>query len=117
MLKKMVCQTLIASLLAVSVQTAGAGMIGADRAVTPSTQADRALVLSVLNRADTATALQAQGVDPAQARERVAVMSDQEVRQLASDINSAPAGADVSVGGVLLVVAVAAVIWYFVFRR
>jgi len=117
MLRKMVCQTLIASLLAVSVQTAGAGMIGADRAVTASTQADRTLVLSVLDRADTSAALQAQGIDPAQARERVAVMSDQEVRQLASDINSAPAGADVSVGGVLLVVAVAAAVWYFVFRR
>ena len=117
MLRKMVCQTLIASLLGVSMQTAGAGMIGADRAVTASTQADRTLVLSVLDRADTSAALQAQGIDPAQARERVAVMSDQEVRQLASDINSAPAGADVSVGGVLLVVAVAAAVWYFVFRR
>lgn len=117
MLKKMICQTLIASLLAVSVQTAGAGMLGADRAVTASTQADRTLVLSVLNRADTVAALQSQGIDPAQARERVAIMSDQEVRQLASDINSAPAGADISVGGVLLVVAVAAAVWYFVFRR
>ena len=117
MLKKMICQTLIASMFAVSVQTAGAGMIGADRAVTASTEADRTLVLSVLSRADTVAALQAHGVDPAQARERVAVMSEQEVRQLASDINSAPAGADISVGGVLLVVAVAAAVWYFVFRR
>ena len=117
MLRKLVCQTLIASLLAVSVQTAGAGMIGADRAVTTAAQADRTLVLDVLNRADTVAALQAYGVDPAQARERVAVMSDQEVRQLAGDIQSAPAGADPSVGGVLLVVAVAAAVWYFVFRR
>jgi hypothetical protein len=117
MLKKVICQTMIASLLAVSMQTAGAGMIGADRAVTNSTQAERTLVLSVLNRADTVAALQAHGVDPAQARERVAVMSDQEVRELANDINSAPAGAAITFGGVLLVVAVAAAVWYFVFRR
>lgn len=117
MLKNVICQTLIASLFAVSVQTAGAGMIGAERAVTTSIQADRTLVLNVLDRADTVAALQAHGIDPAQARERVAVMSDQEVRQLASDINLAPAGADITIGGVLLVAAVAAAVWYFVFRR
>ena len=48
--KKAICHALIASMLALSVHSAGAGMIGADRAVP--VQADRALVLSVLDRAD-----------------------------------------------------------------
>jgi hypothetical protein len=113
--KKAICHALIASMLALSVHSAGAGMIGVDRAVP--VQADRELVLSVLDRAETVAQLQAQGIDPAAARERVAAMSDQEVQQLAADIQHAPAGADVSVAGVLLVVAIAAAIWYFVFRR
>jgi hypothetical protein len=91
-------------------------MIGADRAAAP-VEVDRTMVLSVLDRAETVAQLQAQGIDPAAARERVGAMSDQEVRQLAADIQTAPAGADISVGGILLVAAVAAAIWYFVFRR
>lgn len=114
--KKAICHALIASMLAFSVHSAGAGMIGADSAARPA-DADRTMVLAVLDRAETVAQLQAQGIDPAAARERVAAMSDHEVQQLASDIQSAPAGADISVGGVLLVAAVAAAIWYFVFRR
>lgn len=117
MSKKVICHGLIASMLALSVQTAGAGMIGADRTVPAQAQADRTLILGVLDRPDTVAQLQAHGVDPVSARERVAALSDHEVRQLASDIETAPAGADVSVGGILLVAAVAAAIWYFVFRR
>jgi len=60
-------------------------------------------------------ALEAMGVDPLQARDRVASMSDHEVQQLATDIRQAPAGAD---GGTLLAaIVIVAAIWYFVFRR
>lgn len=114
--KKIICHALIASMFAFSVHSAGAGMIGADQAV-PAATAERTLVLNVLDRAETTAQLQAQGIDPAAARDRVAAMSDQEVQQLAADMQTAPAGADVSVGGVLLVAAIAAAVWYFVFRR
>ncbi len=116
-MKKMTCRALVVSLLALSFQTANAGMIGADQAVTASTaQADRGMVLSYLSRAETATQLQAQGIDAEAARERVAAMTDQEVRAMAQDIQTAPAGA-LDSGGWLAVVLIAAAVWYFAFRK
>jgi hypothetical protein len=116
-MKKMTCHALVVSLLALSFQTASAGMIGADQAAAAgAAQTDRGMVLSVLNRAETAAQLQAQGIDPAMARERVASMTDQEVQTLAQDMQTAPAGA-LSSGGWLAVVLVAALIWYFAFRK
>jgi hypothetical protein len=114
-LKKLTCRGLIVSMLALSFQTAGAGMIGADQAAPSTAPTDRTTVLEVLARADTASRLQTLGVDPAAARDRVAAMSDQEVSQLASDIRTAPAGADG--GTVAAVIIIAAAIWYFAFRR
>ena len=115
MLKKMTCRALIVSMLALSFQGAGAAMIGADRAATESVAADRAVVLGVLERADTVAQLQAQGIDLAQARDRVAAMNDEEVSRLAADIPPAPAGA--AVGSLIVVAAIAAAVWYFFFRR
>ena len=93
-MKKMTCRALVVSLLALSFQTANAGMIGADQAAAAgAAQTDRGMVLSYLSRAETAAQLQAQGIDPAMARERVAAMTDQEVRTLAQDMQTAPAGA------------------------
>ena len=113
-MKKMTCKALVVSLLALSFQTAGAGMIGADQAA--AAQSDRGMVLSVLSRAETAAQLQSQGVDPQMARERVAAMTDQEVHALAQDMQSAPAGAMTS-GGWWAVVIIAALVWYFAYRR
>ncbi len=114
-LKKVTCRGLVVSMLALSFQTAGAGMIGAEQAAPGTAQTDRAMVLETLARADTSSQLEALGVDPRQARDRVAAMSDQEVTQLAGDIRQAPAGADG--GTVLAVLVIAAAIWYFAFRR
>ena len=113
MLRKLTCRALIVSLLALSAQTAGAGMIGAERATAPDSP--RARVLATLERSEVAAQLQVQGIDPADARQRVAALSDQEVAQLSTQIDSAPAGADAGV--VIAVVAIAAAVWYFVFRR
>jgi hypothetical protein len=116
-MKKMTCRALVVSVLALSFQTANAGLIGADQAAAANgAQSDRALVMSVLNRAETAAQLQAQGIDPALARERVAAMTDQEVQTLAQDIQTAPAGA-LSSAGWLAVILIAAAVWYFAFRR
>ena len=115
-MKKLTCRTLVVSLLALSLQTANAGMIGAEQAAAAGAPTERGMVMSVLARADTAAQLQAQGVDPSLARQRVAAMTDQEVHALAQDIQTAPAGA-MSTGGWVAVVVVAGLIWYFAFRK
>ncbi len=116
-MKKMTCRALVVSLLALSFQTANAGMIGADQAAAAgAAQTERGMVMSVLARADTAAQLQAQGIDPSMARARVAAMTDQEVHAMAQDMQTAPAGA-LSGGGWLAVVVVAGLIWYFAFRK
>lgn len=115
-LKKTTCRVLVASLLALSFQTANAGLIGADQAATGSTTPERAMVLSTLDRADVAAQLQAAGVDPLAARERVRSMTDQEVHALAQDMQTAPAGG-ISTWGWVAIVLVAALVWYYVVRR
>ena len=115
-IKKVTCGVLVASMLALPFQTATAGMIGAEQAAAQTAELDRSAVLSALSRAETAAQLQQYGVDPQAARERVAAMTDQEVHALAQDMHTAPAGA-VSTWGWVAIVAVAAAIWYFAFRR
>lgn len=116
-MKKTTCRVLVVSLLALSFQTARAGMIGADQAAAAqSAQSDRTVVMSVLNRAETTAQLQSMGVDPQAARERVAAMTDQEVHALAQDIQTAPAGAMSGWGWAAVVIVVAAV-WYFAYRK
>ena len=108
-----ICRLLIAMMIWMPYQIATAGMIGTDQVVTSTTQADRTAVLSFLTRADVANKLHSLGIDPSTANDRVAAMSDQEVQSLAGRINSLPAGADVSWGAVLLIILIAAAVWWF----
>lgn len=115
-LKKTTCRALVVSLLALSFQTANAGLIGADQAAAGSTSPERALVLGSLDRAEVVAQLQAAGVDPMAARERVKAMSDQEIHAMAQDIQAAPAGG-VSTWGWVAIVLVAALVWYYAVRK
>jgi len=85
-------------------------MIGTDQVVTSSSSADRGAVLSFINRTDVASQLQALGLDPANAKDRVAAMTGNELQSLAGRINSLPAGADS--GAVVLLLVIIAVIWW-----
>jgi hypothetical protein len=117
-MKKMTCRVLAVSLLALSFQTANAGMIGADQAqAAGAAQTERGMVMSVLDRGETIAQLQAQGIDPSAARARVAAMTDQEVHALTQDMQTAPAGASLHAGGWLAVAVVAGLIWYFAYRK
>lgn len=117
-MKKMTCRALVVSLLALSFQTANAGLIGAEHAA-PASQAstERGMVLAALDRAEVAGQLHAAGVDPQAARDRVAAMSDQEVRTMMQDMQTAPAGAGLDTGGWIAVLLVAGLVWYFAFRK
>jgi hypothetical protein len=86
---------LIASLLIVSLSGIGlplpaqAGMLGTD-AVLASTE--RARIFTMLDRQDVTQQLQAYGVDPADVRQRVAALTDEEAAQLARHMDTLPAG-------------------------
>jgi hypothetical protein len=114
-LKKSTCRVLVVSLLALSFQTANAGLIGADQAAG-SGSPERTMLLSTLDRADVVSQLQAAGVDPRAARERIQSMTDQEVHAMAQDMQTAPAGG-LNTWGWVAVVLVAALVWYYVIRR
>jgi hypothetical protein len=92
-------------------QMAQAGMIGTDQVVQTS-QSDRGAVLSFLGRGDVAGQLQAFGLDASTAKDRVAAMTDEEVRYLAGRISSEPAGATSSGATLLLIIIIVAVIWW-----
>jgi len=82
---------LISSLLIVCL--AGLGLpVRAGMLPTDASNPDRVRVLSVLERSDVQAQLQAHGVSPADVKARVAAMSDDEVGQLAGQIDSLPAG-------------------------
>jgi hypothetical protein len=92
----------VSSLLIVCLASLGlpvhAGMLP-----TEAASAERSRVLDALDREDVVVQLQAHGVSPAQVKARVAAMTDDEVAQLAGQIESLPAaGADIL--GVALIV-------------
>jgi hypothetical protein len=112
----MLCRLLMVLMVWSPIQFAQAGMIGTDQLVSAASQADRDTVLQFLTRADVTSQLQAFGIDPSSAKDRVAAMTDQEIQGLAGKINSMPAGAD-STGVILLLLVVAAAVWWIWFRR
>jgi hypothetical protein len=96
----------IACLLAFSVsgtafvQGVQAAVIGTEQlavaqAGSTSPAQGRSRLQAALERADVVAALQARGVDPDAARQRVARLTDAEADELAARIDSAPAGGDV----------------------
>ena len=109
---RMICRFLVLSMMLLPFQTIQAGMIGTDQiASATSAQTDRAAVLSLMSRSDVASQLQTLGLDPKVAQDRVAAMTDEEVRSLAGKLDSLPAGA--TSGWVwAAVVIIAIVIWY-----
>ena len=110
---KTICRLLVALMIWMPYQIATAGMIGTDQVVTSSSQADRTAVLNFLSRSDVANKLQSFGIDPSNATDRVAAMTDEEVQSLAGRINSLPVGADTSWGAVLLIILIVAAVWWF----
>lgn len=82
----------IASVLIVSVFSMGlqapaqAGIVGTEVA------SDRERIAAVLDREEVRTRLAAYGVDPAEAKARVAALTDEEATRLAAEIDALPAG-------------------------
>lgn len=110
----MICRILIVALALLPFQSVQAGMIGTDRVAAPaSAQAERAGVMNIIGRSEVASQLQALGLDPARAKDRVGAMTDEEVRTLAGNLNSLPAGADSGWAWAVVIVIVIALYLYW----
>lgn len=82
---------------------AQAGMLSTDAAITSET---KERIVTFLERSDVRAQLESMGVNPADARARVATLTDQEAAQLAGQIERMPAGADAAgaiLGAIVLV--------------
>jgi hypothetical protein len=109
---KTICRLLVALMIWMPYQIATAGMIGTDQVVASTSQAERTTVLNFLTRSDVTNQLNSLGIDPSNAKDRVAAMTDQEVQSLAGRINAMPAGAS-DAGVLLLIILIAAAVWWF----
>lgn len=99
-IRRIVASFLILCLGAMSAPVpALAGIVGTDTVVAG---VERERLAGLLERSDVRARLQALGVDPADARARVAALSDAEATQLAAQMDALPAGGDAL--GVALVV-------------
>lgn len=113
-LTNMLCRFLAVTLMMLPFHTGQAGMIGADQAISAAAvQVDRTVVSNFLSRPQTVAQLQALGLDAQAARDRVAALTDDEVGALAGKINALPAGGDV---GLLLIVLIVVLLWIVAFR-
>jgi hypothetical protein len=111
----LLCKVLIVVLAWTPFQMVQAGMIGTAEQIAVSTaNSERSAVLSLINRADVARELQAYGVDLSSAKERIAALTDAEVRSLAGTLNTAPAGA---ADGFAILVLVGVILWLVFWRR
>lgn len=88
-----------------SISTVQAAMISseqvAESVVTASGEQDRARIIAALSREDVQSALVARGIDPAQAQERVAALTDEEASSMAAQMDNAPAGG--IIGAIVLI--------------
>ena len=83
---------------------AGAGLpVHAGMLPTDAGNAERSRVLTVLERDDVRAQLEAHGVTAAQVKARLAAMTDDELAQLAGQIDSLPAGGTDVLGFILVV--------------
>lgn len=71
--------------------------------VTTDAALDHQRIAGLLARADVQERLRAHGVDPAEARQRAAALTDVEAAQLVSNIEDLPAGGIGIVGAIVLV--------------
>ena len=108
-----ICRLLIVSLMMLPFPAAQAGMIGTQQAAAAAgAMLERNAVLAVVERSDVASQLQALGLDTKTAKDRIAAMTDDEVRSLAGNLDALPAGGRNNSAGWLLVIVIAVVIWY-----
>jgi hypothetical protein len=96
MLRKTIAQFLAGLMVYMTVAPAFAGLVGTQSLLNDSgTAQQRALIRSLLQRAEARDILADYGVSQEWAVERVDRMTEEEVRQVATQIDHLPAGGDI----------------------
>lgn len=89
-----------------SIQAVQAAMISTDQiaesSVTAKGEQDRAKIVDMLSRDEVQSELVKRGIDPMEAKSRVAALTDDEASQLATQLDKAPAGGGI-IGAIVLV--------------
>lgn len=89
-----------------SMQAVQAAMIGtaqvAESTISAKGAEDRAKIAEMLTRDDVQSELVKRGIDPVEAKSRVAALSDEEASSLATQLDKAPAGGGI-IGAIVLV--------------
>ena len=96
-IRKILALPLIMSLLISTFPVTGfsAENVSTDQLLAQSMlQSDREMIRDLVSREDMRDQMQLLGVDPGEAMDRVNSMSDDEVRQIAGEIKTMPAGGD-----------------------
>lgn len=88
----------------IPMQAVQAGMVGTSQVAAAQASPDqRARVIDFLDREDVRQAMESYGVSPADAKARVAALTDEEIASLNQQIGDLPAGGD-SVLGILFAI-------------
>ena len=116
-MKRAILRVMIGLMIWTPYQFAMAGMIGTEQVVAPASQTDRVTVLNFLSRADVTRQLQVFGIDPAQARDRVNAMTDQEIAAIAQPIGSLPAGGYNHAAAILIILLFVFAFWWDLNRK
>ncbi|MGO9445874.1 MAG: PA2779 family protein [Thiobacillaceae bacterium] len=112
-LMKFISRVTITCMVALPFQVTQASMVGTEQVVAAAqAQLDRDKVRSFIARADVQQQLEALGVKAGNAQERVAAMTDEEVRTIAGKIDSLPAGGTSgwAIAGIVIVIAL--IVWW-----
>ncbi len=102
---RITARTSIALMLCFTIpmQTAQASMVSTGQVAAQASPDQRTRVIDFLERDDVRQALESYGVNPADAKSRVAALTDEEVASLNQQIGDLPAGGD-SILGVLFAI-------------
>ena len=112
---RIISRVLIASML-LTFYPAHAGIVGTGQLISATqVQGDREKVVNFISRANVQQQLETMGAKPGAAKDRVAAMTDEEVRTIASQVDSLPAGGS-NGWAIAAVILVVAGVLYYVYR-
>jgi hypothetical protein len=114
-----VSRVLILTVFLLPFQPIQAAMVPTDQLIAAQQQSlgDRDKIRTFLNRADVTAQLQALGVSPDYAKQRVDALTDEEVQSVVGKLDQLPAGGESGLVVVLLVLLVAWLVYVFVWQR